>query len=74
MPIGSTWRTGLSVSRPARLAVSSPNARAVTPWASSWRMMDGTATANTMIVVELKVCRTEYRARATRPITTRLWG
>ena len=28
-PKGSTWRTGLRVSRPARLAVSSPNARAV---------------------------------------------
>ena len=30
--------TGFSVSRPARLAVSSPNQSATTPWLISWRM------------------------------------
>ena len=42
VPIGSTWASGLKVSRPARLAVSSPNARATQPWEISWRMIEGT--------------------------------
>ena len=43
-PSGSMWRTGLSVSRPARWAVSSPKARATTPWETSCRMIDGMRT------------------------------
>ena len=35
---------GFSVSRPARLAVSSPKIRATAPWETSWRMIDGMRT------------------------------
>ncbi len=42
MPTGSTCATGFSVSRPARFAVSSPNALATQPCDTSCRMMDGT--------------------------------
>src|SRR5437660_1507127 len=41
-PKGSMWRMGLSVRRPARLAVSSPKRRATAPCDTSWRMTDGT--------------------------------
>ncbi len=41
VPKGSMWGMGLSVSRPARLAVSSPKARATAPWETSWRMTEG---------------------------------
>ncbi len=44
VPTGSTWRTGLRLIRPARLAVVSPNASATTPWEISWRMIDGMST------------------------------
>ena len=36
--------SGFSVSRPARLAVSSPNRLATAPWETSWRMTDGIRT------------------------------
>src|SRR5438067_13772704 len=42
VPKGSMWRMGLSVRRPARLAVSSPKRRATAPCDTSWRMTDGT--------------------------------
>ncbi len=41
VPKGSMWGTGLSVSRPARLAVSSPKASATAPWETSCRMTEG---------------------------------
>ncbi len=44
VPTGSMCLTGLRVRRPARLAVSSPKARATTPWEISWRMIDGIST------------------------------
>ncbi len=37
-PNGSRCGIGFSVSRPAFLAVSSPNQSATTPWLISWRM------------------------------------
>ena len=42
VPTGSTCGDGLRVSRPARFAVSSPNALATTPWDTSCKMIDGT--------------------------------
>ena len=45
VPNGSMCLTGLSVMRPARLAVSSPKAFATTPWDTSWRMIDGITAA-----------------------------
>jgi hypothetical protein len=48
-PSGSMWGTGLSVSRPARLAVSSPCQSATTPWAISWTMIDATSATKYMI-------------------------
>ena len=41
VPKGSMWLTGLSVSRPARLAVSSPKASAAAPWETSCRITEG---------------------------------
>ena len=49
VPTGSTWASGLRVSRPARAAVSSPKARATQPWETSWRMMEGTITQKRMM-------------------------
>ena len=51
VPTGSTCGAGLSVSRPARFAVSSPNALATTPCETSWRMIEGTITQKMMISV-----------------------
>src|SRR5438477_104949 len=45
LPRGSMWAIGLSVRRPAFLAVSSPNASATTPCDTSWRMMAGMSCA-----------------------------
>src|SRR3954466_11340517 len=41
VPKGSMWAMGLSVKRPARLAVSSPNMLATHPCETSCRMIDG---------------------------------
>src|SRR5690554_5746800 len=45
VPKGSMWARGFSVRRPARRAVSSPRRSATQPWATSWRMTDGTRMA-----------------------------
>ncbi len=50
VPSGSMCGTGFSVSRPARLAVSSPNHSATTPWVTSWMMIDTINAANSMTV------------------------
>ena len=49
VPTGSTCTTGFRVSRPARFAVSSPNALATQPCDTSCRMIDGTMTQKMMI-------------------------
>ena len=48
VPTGSTCAIGFRVRRPARFAVSSPNALATQPCDTSWRMIDGTMTQKTM--------------------------
>src|SRR3954465_2585460 len=45
---------GLRVSRPARLAVSSPNANAPAPWATSCRITEGTSTMRKRTVFRLR--------------------
>src|SRR5207248_1115293 len=45
VPKGSMWAIGLSVSRPARFAVSSPKLLATHPCDTSWRMIDGNSIA-----------------------------
>ena len=52
-PNGSMCGIGFSVRRPARLAVSSPNQNAATPWLISWRM-----TATTRHPKRMSVSRT----------------
>ena len=49
VPKGSMWGMGFKVSRPARLAVSSPKSRAMAPWDTSWRMTDGTRAQSSRI-------------------------
>src|SRR5438067_11416780 len=49
VPNGSMWAIGLRVRRPARFAVSSPNASATQPWEISCRITDGTRTAKKMM-------------------------
>ncbi len=49
VPTGSTWDTGLSVSRPARAAVLSPNILATHPCEISCKMIDGTTQQKTMM-------------------------
>ena len=49
-PNGSMCLIGLRVSRPARLAVSSPHQRATTPWLTSWSITAGMNTSRKMIV------------------------
>ena len=44
-PKGSMCLIGLRVSRPARLAVSSPHQRATTPWLTSWSITAGMNTS-----------------------------
>jgi hypothetical protein len=48
VPTGSTCTMGFRLSRPARFAVSSPNALATHPWDTSCRMIDGTMTQKMM--------------------------
>ena len=48
VPTGSTCAMGFRVRRPARLAVSSPNALATQPCDTSCRMIEGTITQKTM--------------------------
>ncbi len=49
VPKGSMWRIGLSVNRPARLAVSSPKARATAPCDTSCRITEGTSATKSRI-------------------------
>ena len=44
-PKGSMCLAGLRVSLPASRAVGSPSRAAITPWATSWRMIEGASTA-----------------------------
>src|SRR4051812_31041907 len=46
VPIGSTWRIGLRLSRPRRRAVGSPKALATQPCATSWKTMATTSGIN----------------------------
>ncbi len=67
-PNGSMCLSGLSVSRPARLAVSSPHQRATTPWLTSWSITAGMNTRKKINVCSLRTwCRT---ASAITPTTT----
>ena len=68
VPKGSMCGIGFRVSRPARLAVSSPNQRATTPWEISWRMIEGTTTASSRTDCSLITPRSMAMARITAPI------
>ena len=48
VPTGSTCTTGLRLRRPARFAVSSPNALATKPCETSCKMIEGTTTQKMM--------------------------
>src|SRR6202035_1759788 len=56
VPNGSMWRSGLSVRRPARLAVSSPKASATAPWDTSCRITEGISAQNSRIAKGLRWC------------------
>ena len=74
VPIGSTWRTGFRLSRPARFAVSSPNADATQPCEISWRISDGIRMQNQMISVSLIRCdRTRMTTTATMATSQMTW-
>jgi len=53
VPIGSTCFNGLSVSRPSRAAVGSPNRRAINPCATSWKTMAITSGTSQVAIFEI---------------------
>jgi len=67
VPTGSTCATGLRVSRPARFAVSSPNAFATSPCDSSCKMIDGTMQQKMMISLCVMLWCATSAMRTTAP-------
>ena len=71
-PTGSMCLIGLRVSRPARLAVSSPHQRATTPWLTSWRITAGKNTRMKMSVSSLITWWRMMRAIRSTPMAAKI--
>ena len=70
-PNGSMCLRGLRVSRPARLAVSSPHHSATTPWLTSWQMTAGMKHAKKISARLQHVVRRTSEHDARRPRSRR---